>query len=147
MTPAEARFADDFRRLVGKRFLKEGAGMAGYRLVCGDADSFDTFRSELEDLKHEAIKLGAGHLAEPIRTEFLDYSLPRALLFWIADWSEKWARARLTADQVGAEVGRWNVRLIAWAKGVSVLPEDWEPPEEWKHGEPKNYTWPEDDGP
>jgi hypothetical protein len=147
MTPAEERFVADYRKHVGTRLLKEDAGMAAYRLVCGgEAATFDTFRAELVDLQHKAERLGAAQLPEPARTELLDEVLPRTLLYWISDWSQKWAEARLTAEAVNADVGAWNERLIAWAKGVGVLPEDWSPPDEWATTEPPKAEWPDDLG-
>lgn len=116
MTPAQARFVEDFKQHVAGRLLKEVASMAAYRIVTADEDAdWETFASSARDLQREASRLGAIHLPEPERSEFLDDAIPRALLFWIGDWAKKWAEQQAIASKIGFDVDAWDRRVREWS--------------------------------
>ena len=123
MTPAQARFVEDFRQHVGDRLLKEVAGMAAYRIVTADDDNADweTFHSSVKDLQREASRLGALYLPDPERGGFLDEAIPRALLFWIADWSKKWSDQQAIAAKVAIDIDAWNRRVREWSSACGFV--------------------------
>jgi hypothetical protein len=116
MSPAEARYAADFRREVYDpivlTFRPDGVQRAAYEIVTGGEATFASFQATLGNLQHTLTRLGASHLAEPARSELLDEGLPRVLIAAIGDWGRKWAAQQAGADDAWV----WDQRVRAWAE-------------------------------
>jgi hypothetical protein len=96
--------------------LHRRARLLAIKLVTAAEDdlSWENYAAALEQLEHEAHRLGAGYMPIGHQIE-LHEALKRSLVDSIGAVLQPWAEAQTTAAIVGVDVARWNRQVKQWA--------------------------------